>query len=81
MKLFKHTIFYSLAVGIIFLLSCEEETIEEKDNSVESKGNSPAKKKPSPVKNKKDAVVKKVTQGSPKSRKKNDPTQNSPEKE
>ncbi len=28
MKLFKHTIFYSLAVGTIFLLSCEEETIE-----------------------------------------------------
>ena len=28
MKLFKHTIFYSLVVGIIFLLSCEEETIE-----------------------------------------------------
>ena len=28
MKLFKHTIFYSLAIGIIFLLSCEEETIE-----------------------------------------------------
>jgi len=59
----------------------EEETIEEKDNSVESKGNSPDKKKPSPVKNKKDDVVKKVTQGSPKSPKKNDTTQNSPKKE
>ena len=59
----------------------EEETIEEKDNSVESKGNSPAKKKPSPVKNKKDDVVKKVTQGSPKSPKTNDTTQNSPKKE
>ena len=28
MNLFKNTIFYGLAVGIIFLLSCEEETIE-----------------------------------------------------
>ena len=28
MNLFKNTIFYGLAVGVIFLLSCEEETIE-----------------------------------------------------
>ena len=28
MKLLKHTILYALALGIIFLLSCEEETIE-----------------------------------------------------
>ena len=59
----------------------EEEAIEEKDNSAENKRNSPAKKKPSPVKDKKDDVAKKVTQGSPRSPKKNDNTQNSPKKE